>query len=337
MNNTSHRSFIVPDRSYGAGIKREVRLMASQLRFNEKRLGELDIILAELISNLVKYATDGELLVKATPDPDNDSLELISVDSGPGMLDVNQMLVDGISTGGSLGHGLGAIKRLSSEFHLYSQPTRGTVVLVRINEQRSKIDKHPLRAEVRCICVPKNGETVCGDACYSQLTNSSLTVFLGDGLGHGVLAQRAVEQALHTLKQGPALSPGVLIAAIHEATAGTRGLVGTCAVFNFTDRKWRFCGVGNIVTRLSGSLGTRGYMPYNGILGHNIPQKLVDQEMSYEQNQLLVLTSDGLHTQWNPARYPGIRNYDPSVLAAIIYKEYARHMDDMAVVVGKLY
>lgn len=337
MDNTPHRSFIVTDRSYGAGIKRDVRLMASRLRFNEKRMGELDIVLAELISNLVKYAIDGELLVKATPDPDNASLELISIDSGPGMLDANQMLVDGVSTGGSLGQGLGAIKRLSSEFHMYSQPGRGTVVLVRLYENQKEVAKDPPRADVRCICVPKNGETACGDAGYFKLTDSSLIVFLGDGLGHGILAQCAVEQAVRVLSQDRSLSPGVLIKTIHEASAHTRGLVGTCAVFDFIDRKWRFCGVGNILTRLSGSMGVKGYMPQNGIIGHNIPTKLVDQEMPYERNQWLVLTSDGLHTQWNPARYPGIKHYDPSILAAIIYKEYARHTDDMSVVVSKLY
>ena len=112
--------------------------------------------------------------------------------------------------------------------------------------------------------------------------------------------------------------------------------MGTCAIFDFTGRKWKFCGVGNIVTRLSGSLGMKGYMAQNGIIGHNMPPRLIEQEMPYERNQLLVLTSDGLRTQWNPARYPGIGNYDPSVLAAIIYKEYARHTDDMSVVVGKL-
>ncbi|GAB3784316.1 serine/threonine protein kinase [Spirosoma horti] len=337
MDNTPHRSFIVPDRSYGAAIKRDIRLMASRLRFNEKKMGELDIILAELLSNLVKYATDGELLVKVIPNSHNASLELISVDSGPGMIDANRMLIDGVSTGGSLGQGLGAIKRLSSEFQLYSQPKRGTVVLVRIYENAHQPAALASRAEVRCICVPKEGETVCGDACYSKQTGSSLTVFLGDGLGHGLLAQRAVEQAIRALRQGLDASPSTLVSAIHEASVGTRGLVGTCAVFDFTSRKWKFCGVGNITTRLSGSLGVKGYMPQNGILGHNIPGRLLVQEMPYERNQLLVMASDGLHTRWNPARYPGIGNYDPSILAAIIYKECARHTDDMSVVVSKLY
>ncbi len=337
MDNTPHQSFVVPDRSYGATIKREVRLLAGKLRFSEKKMGELDIIVAELLSNLVKYANNGELLVKPIYDTDNASLELISVDSGPGMLDPNQMMMDGISTGGSLGQGLGAIQRLANEFQLYSHPNHGTVVLVRLHQKAKPPVTTPSRADTRFINVPKAGQTVCGDGCYSRLTSSFLTVFLGDGLGHGVPAQMAVEQAIRMLEQTVDYSPANLLDAVHKASAGTRGLVGTCAVFDFTRRKWKICGVGNIVTKVSGSLGIKGYMPQNGILGNSLPRTLLDIEMSYERNQVLIMTSDGLQSRWNPARYPGIGKYDPSILAAIIYKECARHTDDMSVLVSKLY
>ena len=201
MHSIHHRSFVVSDRSYGAAIKREVRLLAGALRFSEKKMGELDIIIAELLSNLVKYATEGELLVKPIPDPDNAILELISVDRGPGMKDPGRMLVDGVSTGGSLGQGLGAVQRLATEFQLYSQPGQGTVVLVRLHQKAKTPAGVPPLADVRCIHVPKTGETICGDASYSKLTGASLTVFLGDGLGHGPLANQAVVQAIRTLEQ----------------------------------------------------------------------------------------------------------------------------------------
>lgn len=312
-------------------------MMGAKLKFSEKKMGELDIIVAELLSNLVKYASEGELLAKPTTGPDQATLELISIDKGPGMEDPGQMMIDGVSTGGSLGQGLGAIKRLSNVFQLYSQPGQGTVVLVRLYEKPPKSAAVPLRADVRCISVPKKGETVCGDACYTRLNSTSLTVFLGDGLGHGLLAHYAVEQAIRRMRAEVDPSPARLMEAVHEASIGARGLVATCAIFDFASRKWKLCGVGNIVTRLIGSMGTKGYMPQNGILGHNIPRTLIDQEMSYERGQTMVMTSDGLHTRWNPARYPGIGNYDPSILAAIIYKECARHTDDMSVVVSKLY
>lgn len=337
MDRNYHQSFVVTDRSYGAAIKREVRLLAGALRFSDKKKNELDIIVAELLSNLVKYARGGELLVQPGGMAGMGSIELISVDSGPGMADPRQMMKDGISTGGSLGQGLGAIQRLADEFQLYSHPGQGTVVLVRVHQKAVPVASAPPLADVRWIIVPKSGETVCGDACYTTLTTSSLLLFLGDGLGHGQFAYTAVEQAIQTLKQLTNDSPAKLLGAIHQATVGTRGLVGTCAIFDFNTRKWSFCGVGNIVTKVSGAAGIKNYTPHNGILGYSIPRTLLDVDMPYARGQVVVMTSDGLQSRWNPARYPGIGNYDLSVLAAMIYKEYARHTDDMSVLVSKLY
>ena len=337
MDSRYHRSFVVTDRSYGAAIKREVRLLAGTLKFSDKKKGELDIIVAELLSNLVKYAREGELLVRPGITAGTNSVELISVDSGPGMADSRQMMTDGVSTGGSLGQGLGAIQRLSDEFQLYSHPDHGTVVLVRVHQKTVPVPKLAPLADVRWIIVPKPGETVCGDACYTTLTRSSLLLFLGDGLGHGPFAHMAVDKAIQTLSQRPSNSSAKLLETVHEATAGTRGLVGTCAMFDFATRKWSLCGVGNIVTKVSGAAGVKNYMPHNGILGHSIPRTLLDVDMPYARGQVLIMTSDGLHPRWNPARYSGIGSYDLSVLAALIYKECARHTDDMSVLVSKIY
>lgn len=315
----------------------EMRLTANELGFGPKKKGELDLILAELVSNLVKYGTDGELLVRPMLDSGQVGIEIISVDSGPGMANPEYMLEDGVSMGGSLGQGLGAIRRLSDEFQLYSQPGKGTVVLVRIYQRHRKKTLLNDLADVRWISVAKPGETVCGDACYCKLTTSSLKLFLGDGLGHGALAKIAVDRALEQLKQSAENSPAKLLTAVHQGATGTRGLVGTCAIFDFVSRKWTLCGVGNITTRLSGSMGVKGYIAHNGILGYILPQLLQDQEMPYERGQWLIMASDGLHSRWNPARYPGIGTYDPSVLAAVIYKEYAHRTDDMSILVSKLY
>ncbi len=335
-----HRSFAVTDRSYGAMISQHARQLAGQLSFSTKKKGELDIIVAELVSNLVKYGHDGELLIRPVQDTHQTGIELISVDSGPGMADPSQMLKDGVSTGGSLGQGLGAVQRLSDEFQLYSQPGTGTVVLARLYQRSSPPKLTSQAADVRWICVPKVGEDVCGDACYYQLTTSSLTLFLGDGLGHGVAAEIAVSQAINQLSQSQETKPEKLLALVHKGTTGTRGLVGTCAVFDFSTRKWLICGVGNITTKLSASRGAgaaKGYIAQNGILGYMIPPALLSHEMPYERGQWLIMTSDGLRSRWNTARYPGINQYDASILAAVIYKECARHTDDMSVLVGKLY
>ena len=332
-----HCSFAVTDRSHGAMIAQHARQLADDLAFSAKKKGKLDIIVAELVSNLVKYSHNGELLIGSIQDNHQTGIELISVDSGPGMAEPGQMLKDGVSTGNSLGQGLGAVQRLSDEFQLYSQPGTGTVVLARIYQRSGAQKLTGQLADVRWICVPKPGEPVCGDAGYYQLTGASLTLFLGDGLGHGVAAEIAVSQAINQLNQARETKPEKLLSLIHQGTTGTRGLVGTCAVFDFATRKWLVCGVGNVTTKLSTSGGVKGYIPQNGILGYIMPPRLLPHEMPYERGQWMIMTSDGIRSRWNPTRYPGISQCDAAVLAAIIYKECARHTDDMSVLVGKLY
>jgi hypothetical protein len=300
-------------------------------------MGEMDIIIAELTSNLVKYAKSGELLVRAISDATNAGIEFISADNGLGMVDTSRMMIDGVSTGGSLGQGLGAIGRLADLFQLYSLPGRVTIGLVRL---WLKPPAKPLITPIaiaQALLVSKVDGTPCGDDFYCKLTTSSLRIFLGDGLGHGLPAHKAVEQATSIMAQQHDNSPAAWLNAIHRVAIGTRGLVGTAAMFSFANRKWTICGVGNIRTQLWGMSYTKSYVAQNGILGYNMPRVLQECELPYEPGQYLVMASDGILTRWNPARYPNVSRYDPMVLAAAIYKEYGRHTDDMSVAVARIH
>ncbi len=335
MSNTPHRAYPVTDRSQMAFVKREVHATAMSLGFLAARLGVVDLIVAELLSNLIKYAQAGELLVRSIHDPAHTGLELISVDSGPGMADARRMMGDGVSTGGSLGHGLGAISRLADLFELYSLPGRGTVGLVQIHQKPRQV-MAPSVITVGAVVVPKTNETACGDNYFCQLTAHSLRLFLGDGLGHGPAAEQAVQRAIQTLEPLRSPDPAAWLRAIHDATTGTRGLVGTAARFDLEKQVWILCGVGNIQTQLAGTEQIKNYLPQNGVLGYNMPRTLQEQTFSGATGQRLVMTSDGIQTRCRSARYPGIDHYHPTVLAAALYKEFARFTDDMSVVVARL-
>ena len=55
-----------------------------------------------------------------------------------------------------------------------------------------------------------------------------------------------------------------------------------------------------------------------------------------ENGQVLLLCSDGIKTKWDLLKYPGVLKYDLSILTAVIFKDYARHTDDMSVVAVRL-
>lgn len=336
MVNAEHLRFNAADRSYFALLKKEIHALAASAGFSAKRLAELDIIVAEIVSNLAKYAGGGELLVKLVEKSGNQGIEIISIDSGPGIGDLARMMQDGASTQSTLGHGLGAIKRLSDLFQVYTQKEWGTLLLVRVYNEEPPYSQKRGEPEIRSLVVPKPGETHCGDGFYYKKTRDHIKLFLGDGLGHGIEAANAMKAAIEAFKTCPEESPVENLRFIHTAVKKTRGLVGTIAIFNRKSRTWKLCGIGNILTKIHSASHIKNHMSYNGIIGLNIPNSMKDQEIPYEANQTIIMCSDGIKSRWDPFKYPGIFRHDLSLLMAALFKDFARNTDDMSLVSCKL-
>lgn len=121
--------------------RRAVRRFASEQGFDETELAEIEIVVQELGTNAVRYATDGGILhwTNTLPvlDESNAGIELFYWDKAPGIHDVSDALCDGASTGGGLGAGFGAIKRLTDEFDLYSTVRGGTQRLSLADRRRT--------------------------------------------------------------------------------------------------------------------------------------------------------------------------------------------------------
>lgn len=331
-----HQAFRADDRSYFAILKKEIHLLALSAGFSEHRVAEIDIVVAEMASNLVKHADGGQILVKLVEEHNHQGIEIISVDNGQGMTDVTRMVTDGVSTKNTLGHGLGSMKRLADVFQVFSQKDWGTIILARIFREELPQFKKPAAVEIKTLVLPKPGEQKCGDGYKAIITKEFVKIFLGDGLGHGKEAAEAVEKAIDAFKNCVESDPAEIIRFINNAVRKTRGLVGTVAIFNLKQKIWRICGVGNISTKLNGISSSKSYMAYNGIIGLNVPRTLHAQEIGYERGQCLVMCSDGLKSRWDITRYPGILRYDLSVLSAALWKDFARNTDDMSVLTCKI-
>jgi len=324
------------ERSYLALLKREIHHLVTGAGFSERKISEIDIVVAEIGTNLVNHGGGGEVLVKLVEDNGHQGIEILALDKGPGMADVSRMIIDGVSTKNTLGQGLGAIRRLSDNFQIYSQPNWGTVVLSRIfNEPLPIYSKKPA-FEMSALLAPKPNEKYCGDGYYSSFGQDKLIVFLGDGLGHGFHAEAAVLAAIESLKTCSADNAVAIIRHIHEHVRKTRGLVATVGVLDCRSKIWSLCGVGNIHTKLTSHSNQYGYMPYNGIIGMNIPNSLKEREFPYEPGQYLLFCSDGIKSRVDLGRHPSIQRCDPAVIAAVVYNEFARHTDDTGIVVCKI-
>jgi anti-sigma regulatory factor (Ser/Thr protein kinase) len=335
MVDTKQHCFNASDRSYYSVLKKEIHAIAKAIGFSTQRRAEVDIIVAEMVSNLAKHAQGGQLLVKLVEDNGIEGIEIICLDQGPGMSDVPKMIADGYSSTNTLGHGLGSIKRFSDQFHIYSQKDWGTIILSRIFTEEPPHQKRP-KVDVRTTVLPKNGETMCGDAFYAKHTRDHLKLFLGDGLGHGPEAANAVNAAISAFKLCPEESPVEIIRFMDKAVKKTRGLVGTVAIFSFKEKQWKICGVGNISTKIQSSAGVKNHLSYNGIIGMNIPKTMNDQVVPYEHNQYLMMCSDGIKSKWDTSKWPSIFRCDLSVITTAIYKDFARGTDDLSVLVCKV-
>ncbi|MEP6504282.1 MAG: anti-sigma regulatory factor, partial [Betaproteobacteria bacterium] len=106
--------------------RRSSVLMAARLAFDEQTCGRLALVVTELGTNLVRHARGGRLLVAVRAQPGGDVVEVLAVDTGPGMADIDHCLRDGVTSSTTPGTGLGAVRRLSDEFAAFSTAPGGT-------------------------------------------------------------------------------------------------------------------------------------------------------------------------------------------------------------------
>jgi anti-sigma regulatory factor (Ser/Thr protein kinase) len=109
--------------------RRRARASALEAGQNEQQAAEWSLVASELATNLVRHAKGGTLEF-ATVRDERAALVIESADDGPGIPDVAQAMTDGFSTGGTLGGGLPAVRRLSDDVQIESSPS-GTSIVVR--------------------------------------------------------------------------------------------------------------------------------------------------------------------------------------------------------------
>ena len=256
----------VTEASQVAAARRVALQMAHHAELSEPETGALALVVTEAATNLVKHAQAGHVLLRALDEAEGPGVELLALDTGPGMAQVEQCLQDGYSTAGSPGTGLGAITRLATLWDLYSVPGHGTALLARV-VHRAGARPGGAAASPLCfavplavgvVCVPYPGETVCGDAWMVVQQAECCLVLVADGLGHGLAAADAAHAVVQACRQHRTRTPEELLAAAHAAAQGTRGAAVGIAEIDMATQVIRFAGVGNIAGVVWTAAGSRG-------------------------------------------------------------------------------
>lgn len=319
--------FQISERSEVGAARRAAVELSESRGFDATQAGKVGLCVTEAATNIVKHAGTGRIVLRVLERGGVAGLEVLALDRGPGIANIQVSLRDGVSTAGSPGTGLGAMTRLADNFDVYAPAGNGTVLRLEI-WAKPPAGLPPI--EMGVICLPKSGETVSGDSWTSVSSKGRHGFLVADGLGHGPDAARASLAATRVLEDRPDGEPADTIQTCHRALAPTRG--AAVAVAKISTDKVGFAGVGNIACRIEAGDVRRQLVSHNGTLGH-VMRRVQQFDLPLPTDALLLLHSDGLATHWNLADYPGLAGRHPGIIAGVLYRDHERGRDDVTVLV----
>jgi len=113
-------------------VRSALRTAAEQVRLRLTATTKLVTAGSELARNILRYATGGQgtVTIEVSTTGAGRGVRAVFADQGPGIADLEEVMRDGFSSGGSLGIGLPGSRRLVDEFTIDSAPGRGTTVVI---------------------------------------------------------------------------------------------------------------------------------------------------------------------------------------------------------------
>jgi hypothetical protein len=270
------------------------------------------------------------LLVRPVRTVEQAGVEIVAIDSGPGMADLALSSGDGHSTAGTLGIGLGAIVRQASWCDMHSVPGKGTVLVAQVWPADP-----PAPVWAAGITRPLTGETVSGDAFAVREVDGRRQLLMCDGLGHGGLAAAASQAAVLAFTEAPAAPPAAVLEIVHRKLNHTRGAAVAIAELDVEAGLVRYAGLGNIAGTVFNAQARRGMVSLPGIAGHQRRQ-IREYDYPLTPDSVVLLHSDGVVDRWNPADYPGLLSHAPAVIAATVLRDAGVRRDDAGVLVARL-
>jgi anti-sigma regulatory factor (Ser/Thr protein kinase) len=323
----------VRDQSHVATVRLDAVQIATRYGFGHSETGRVALVATELATNLIKHGSGGQVLIGTFEDADGSGVEIVALDKGGGMSNVEACLQDGFSSAGTAGTGLGAIIRQSSIFDIASWVGIGTAILARIMPGKIGAIPYQFKALWGAVSVPMHGQSVCGDSWSVLDSSTGRTLMVVDGLGHGPDAAEAAVDAVRVFNKFNGHQVPTLLDYIHGGLRATRGAAVSIARADIANRKVIYAGVGNVAGALFAGGVLRRMVSMAGTAGLNA-RKIQAFDYPFHSG-LIILHSDGLLSNWTLDRYSNLAARHPTLIAAILYRDLTRDRDDATVLVGK--
>lgn len=322
----------IVESSHPGEARRAAVECAAAIGMNETECGKIAIAVTEMATNLFKHARHGKIICGPVGRNGTQGLRVLALDNGPGIQNIAAALQDGYSTYGSGGNGLGAVRRLSTEFDLYSLPGGGTCIFAEFWPTRKSDSTQAFSLGI--VSLAMRGEQVSGDGWGIRTAGGRSFFMVVDGLGHGTFAAEAAREAERALADSHSISPANMLRDCHDALKKTRGAAAAIAEICQEKGTLTYAGIGNISAAVINGESQRGIANHNGTLGHQV-HKFQEFTVPWSKDSILIMHSDGLGSKWDLSQYPGLGSKHPTIIAATLYRDFRRERDDVTVLAAK--
>jgi anti-sigma regulatory factor (Ser/Thr protein kinase) len=318
-------------------IRRISKEMAKDIGFDERVQEEIVLVVSELASNIIKYASRGIVTLTPVDLSQKNGLMIEASDRGPGFNE-NTALKDGFSSSGTLGCGLGAVNRMMDEFDIYTDENgqTGTRIVCKrwLRDKSRSTSSGQCPFDIGIVSKPKHGETVNGDSFVIKHGNEQSLIAVIDGVGHGRLAHQAAQSARYYIEGHSELPFMDIFRGVDRACRSSRGVVMALASFDWNQMKLTFASVGNIEVKVFGAQEKFKFIVRRGIVGKNAPNPVIT-ENDWRTDYVLALHSDGLSTHWNWNDFPDHSDRSAQFIAEHMHRALEKNNDDTTLIIVK--
>ncbi len=333
--------------------RRAARDFAKRLGFSEKRVADVCLCVTELAQNHLDHNTDNgiiRLFGQRTGEKES-VIVMSSLDMGPGMNPGDIHHKDGLGEG-SLGAGLGTVKRLADSFGLCSGKLGespcpdlllgsrefATLVAASFVEPRGKFKDIPM--DFSFLIRPAGESLLCGDGFFFSFDYPFFQMVVMDALGKGFEAAQILAAAKRFLALVPPNThPQDLLLALGNEMVGTRGLMAQAVRVNVEKPEILIGAAGDVEHFLFIDGKERFISGHGGPVGPVNTRRVIEvTQVTTIKEVMGIFFTDGL------GRLPKLRfNQVLMDIPALIWTNYlfslcgqeTKHQDDATLVVWK--
>ena len=242
---------------------------------------------------------------------------------------MTKAMSDGYSTAGTMGGGMGAMKRIATSLEVFTGRS-GTIVLLELGSPSKQGG-----VQVAGMAIPYPGERLCGDAWTYHQTSGTHGDSAGGWSGPRTAGCRSRRRKRWRFSGKRVDRPPGEILVLRARGVEKDARRGGCGCRNSSARKnrdlcWRGKYRGFVVSHRDPGAWSRTAEPWEW------PQpKIQEFKMDWPADAMLIMHSDGLQTRWDLSSYSGLLARHPAVIGAALFRDFRRQRDDASVVVVK--